>query len=336
MSADSSAAAAVSATMTTNSSASTSIPIPSTPPHVYNPGVSRVGWIGTGVMGESMAGHILAMQAPAPPATLTVYNRTLAKTEGLKAKGARVATSPEDVAKNSDIVFSIVAFPSDVRRVLMDAVIPNLKPGAIVVDMTTSEPTLARELAEFAASRGVWSIDAPVSGGDIGARNASLSIMIGGEKQAMDAVTPLFQAMGKNLTHCGGAGAGQHTKMVNQILIASGMVGVVEGLLYAQRSGLDPLRTIQAVQAGAAGSWSISNLGPKIINRDWTPGFFVEHFIKDLNIALAESKRMGIKLPGLELATKLYERTAELGASRSATTALMLALEDMNKQQTQQ
>ena len=242
-------------------------------------GQTRVGWIGTGVMGNSMCGHLMAgLSCPT-----TVYNRTESKTATLAAKGARVAKTVEEVGQHSDVVFAIVAMPSDVRRVFLgDAstsvkgLIDVMQPGSILVDMTTSEPALAREIHAAAAKKGICALDAPVSGGDIGAREARLSIMVGGDQKVLEEVTPMLQTMGKNITLCGGAGAGQHTKMVNQILIANGLIGVVEGLLYAQRAGLDPLTVISAVQAGAAGSWSITNLGPKIVARDFKPGFFVE------------------------------------------------------------
>jgi 3-hydroxyisobutyrate dehydrogenase len=208
-----------------------------------------------------------------------------------------------------DIVFVIVGYPSDVRSVILDphsGLLSNMRVGGIIVDMTTSEPSLAKEIAEAAKTKGVSALDAPVSGGDVGAREATLSIMVGGEVDAVYATMPFFNIMGKNVRHMGGPGAGQHTKMVNQILIATNMIGVVEGLLYAKRSGLDMNEAIRAVSAGAAGSWSISNMGPRIAKRDFNPGFFVEHFLKDMGIALKEAERMNLSLPGLALANQLY------------------------------
>jgi 3-hydroxyisobutyrate dehydrogenase len=228
-------------------------------------------------------------------------------------------------------VFAIVGFPKDVREVFLGAqgALAGSKPGTILVDMTTSEPSLAREIYEAAKSKSVHSVDAPVSGGDVGARNAALSIMVGGDADDVDALKPFFECMGKTIVHQGAAGAGQHTKMVNQILIASNMVGVCEALLYAYKSGLDAKTVLQSVCVGAAGSWSLSNLGPRIIDRNFEPGFFVEHFIKDMGIALDEAKRMGLVLPGLALANQLYLAVQAQGYGRKGTHALMLALESL-------
>lgn len=316
-----------------NTDATNTFPTPTVPPVALESKKTRIGWIGTGVMGASMAGHIQSKLGS--QYELIVYNRTESKTASLAAAGAKVAKTIEEVAQNADIIFTIVAFPSDVRSTYLGGssgkgVLDILRPGSIVIDMTTSEPGLAREIATAAAERNIYSLDAPVSGGDLGARNGTLSIMVGGAAQAAETVRPLFEAMGKNITLCGAPGAGQHTKMVNQILIASGMIGVCEGLLYAQKAGLDPLTTISAVQAGAAGSWSITNLGPKIVKRDFAPGFYVEHFIKDLGIAIREANQMGLALPGLALAQQLYVATQALGAGREATTALILAIEAVN------
>jgi len=209
-------------------------------------------------------------------------------------------------------------------------VLEGLKPGSVLVDMTTSEPNLAKEIAEEAAKRGVIALDAPVSGGDIGAREARLSIMVGGEASGLTAVEPLLRLMGQNIRHMGGPGSGQHTKMFNQILISSTMIGVIEGLLYSYKAGLDLDEAIKAVGSGAAGSWSINNLGPRIVQRNFDPGFFVEHFIKDMKIAVSESKRMGLNLPGLDLALKLYQELEAQGHGKKGTHALMLAFEKMN------
>eukprot|EP00042_Codosiga_hollandica_P022190 m.80518 g.80518 ORF g.80518 m.80518 type:complete len:298 (+) comp50692_c0_seq1:94-987(+) len=284
----------------------------------------RVGWVGVGVMGLSMAGHLLAAGYP-----LQVYTRTRAKAQSLIDKGAVWADNVSTLAAKSDIVFSIVGFPSDVKSVSED-VIASMSEGGIYVDMTTSEPSLATAIFESAKAKGIATIDAPVSGGDIGAKNATLSIMVGGESDAIGRVMPLFEKMGKNIRHMGAAGAGQHTKMVNQILIATNMIGVCEGLLYARKAGLDLDATIAAVGAGAAGSWSINNLGPRIVQRNFDPGFFVEHFIKDLGIALSECKRMGLSVPGLALAHQLYVAVQAQGYAKNGTHALMLALETLN------
>lgn len=291
------------------------------------PGETRIGWIGTGVMGSSMCGHLMATGFQA-----TVYNRTKKKAQGLLDKGAKWADTPRGVAEASDVVFSIVGFPSDVRSVLLgdDGALAGSKAGAILVDMTTSEPSLAIEIYEAAKKKQVHSVDAPVSGGDIGAKEARLSIMIGGEEEVVAALQPCWQAMGKTIVHQGQAGAGQHTKMVNQTLIATGMIGVCEALLYGHRAGLDLNVVLQSVGSGAAGSWSLTNLGPRIINGNFEPGFMVEHFIKDMGIALAESKRMNLSMPGLALAQQLYISLAAQGHGRDGTHALELALANLS------
>jgi 3-hydroxyisobutyrate dehydrogenase len=291
------------------------------------PGQTRIGWIGTGVMGASMCGHLIDAGFAA-----TVCNRTRQKAEKLLAAGARWVDGPKAVAENSDVVFTMVGYPADVRSVFLGegGMLAGCRPGNIVVDMTTSEPSLAVEIAEAAARIGVYSIDAPVSGGDVGAREARLSIMIGGEKEAVEALEPCWRAMGKTIVHQGGPGSGQHTKMVNQILIATGMIGVCEGLLYAYKAGLDLETVMQSVASGAAGSWSLSNLGPRIIAGNFDPGFFVEHFIKDMGIALEESKRMGLSMPGLALAQQLYLGLKAQGHGRDGTHALHLALAAMS------
>jgi len=287
------------------------------------PGVTKIGWIGTGVMGSSMCGHLIAKGF-----TATVFSRTRSKADALVAKGAQWASTPRAVAEQSDVIFSIVGFPSDVRSVMLgpDGALAGSKAGNILVDMTTSEPSLAVEIAQAAAAKQVHSVDAPVSGGDIGAREARLSIMIGGEKEIVDALQPCWEAMGKTIVHQGAPGAGQHTKMANQILIATNMIGVCEALLYGYKAGLDLPTVMQSVGPGAAGSWSLANLGPRIIANNFDPGFFVEHFIKDMGIALDESKRMGLSMPGLALAHQLYVSVKAQGHGRDGTHALELAL----------
>jgi len=287
------------------------------------PGSTQLGWIGTGVMGQSMCSHLIAKGF-----AVTVYNRTRAKAQSLLDKGAAWANSPKQVAASSDVVFAIVGFPRDVREVFLgsEGALAGSKPGSVLVDMTTSEPSLAVEIYNAAKAKGVYAIDAPVSGGDVGAREARLSIMIGGDKDAVEALQPCWETMGKTVIHQGAAGAGQHTKMVNQTLIASGMIGVCEALLYAYKAGLDLPTALQSVAPGAAGSWSLSNLGPRIIANNFDPGFFVEHFIKDMGIALDEAKRMGLALPGLALAHQLYVALKAQGHGRDGTHALELAL----------
>jgi 3-hydroxyisobutyrate dehydrogenase len=291
------------------------------------PGKTRVGWIGTGVMGRWMCQHLITKGYQA-----TVYNRTKEKTQPLIEAGASWADSPKAVAERSDVTFAIVGFPRDVRETFLgpQGALAGSKAGAILVDMTTSEPSLAIEIHQAAKSKGVGSVDAPVSGGDVGAKNATLSIMVGGDKDVVDAVRPLFECMGKAVVHQGPPGAGQHTKMVNQILIAANMIGVCEALLYGYKAGLDLKTVLQSVGAGGAASWSLNNLGPRIIDRNFEPGFFVEHFIKDMGIALDEAKRMGLSLPGLALANQLYLAVKAQGYGRKGTHALMLALEQLS------
>jgi 3-hydroxyisobutyrate dehydrogenase len=290
-------------------------------------GKTRLGWIGTGVMGTSMCSHLIRRGF-----STTVFNRTREKAAPLVALGARWADSPKQVAAAADVVFSIVGFPADVRAVMLGAegALAGSRPGMVLVDMTTSDPSLAIEIAQAAAARGVYSIDAPVSGGDVGAKEARLSIMIGGDRQAFEALGPCWEAMGRTIVHQGGPGAGQHAKMVNQVLIASNMIGVCEALLYGFKAGLNLNTVMESVASGAAGSWSLSNLGPRIINGRFEPGFFVEHFIKDMGIALAEAERMGLSLPGLALANQLYIALRSQGHGRDGTHSLMLALASLS------
>jgi 3-hydroxyisobutyrate dehydrogenase len=287
------------------------------------PAPTRIGWIGTGVMGSSMCGHLLDAGYPA-----TVYSRTRARAEPLLEKGATWADSPAAVAAASDVVFTMLGFPVDVRDVVLgpNGVLSGARRGSVLVDTTTSEPALAEEIHQAAQERGATSIDAPVSGGDVGARNATLSIMVGGDAAAVVRVRPLLELLGKTIVHQGGPGAGQHTKMVNQILIASGMIGVCEALLYGYRAGLDLETVLESVSGGAAGSWSLSNLAPRALRGDFEPGFFVEHFLKDMEIALAEARQMNLALPGLALAHELYLALRAQGGGRKGTQALLLAL----------
>lgn len=292
-----------------------------------NPETTRIGWIGTGVMGASMCGHLMSAGYQA-----TIYSRTKAKADNLLQKGAEWADSPKAVAEQSDVVFSIVGFPHDVRQVILgnDGALAGLKSGGVVVDMTTSQPSLAREIHQAAQQKGVSAVDAPVSGGDVGAKNGTLSIMIGGDQDVVQALQPCWDAMGQTIVHQGPAGAGQDTKMVNQILIATGMIGVCEALLYGWRAGLDLDTVLKSVGSGAAGSWSLNNLGPRIIQNNFDPGFFVEHFIKDMGIALEECQRLGLSLPGLALGHQLYQAVKAQGHGRDGTHALQLALAQMS------
>ncbi|MCO8125476.1 NAD(P)-dependent oxidoreductase [Stieleria sp. TO1_6] len=291
------------------------------------PGKTRLGWIGTGVMGHSMCGHLMDAGYSA-----TVFNRSAEKTKPLVDRGATQADSPRAVAEASDVVFTIVGFPDDVRQVILgdDGVLAGARAGMTIIDMTTSQPSLAVEIAEAAKKIGVDSIDAPVSGGDSGAKNAALSIMVGGQAAAVQKIHPLFERMGKTIVHQGGPGCGQHTKMVNQTLIASGMISICEALLYAHKVGLDIPTVLKSVSSGAAGSWSLSNLAPRMLAGDFDPGFFVEHFLKDMKIALDEAAKMNLALPGLALGYQLYNAVAAQGHGRDGTQSLILALAQLN------
>ena len=279
----------------------------------------KIGFVGTGVMGRSMAGHLLAAGHE-----LTVYNRTRSKAKDLLENGALWADSAGLAAKGADVVFTIVGFPRDVEEIYFGAegILESAKAGTILVDMTTSRPDLAVRIAGEAESRGMQALDAPVSGGDVGAREARLSIMIGGPDSAFGIVEPLFRLMGTNVVLQGPAGSGQHTKMCNQVAIAAGMLGVCESMAYARASGLDPERVLESIGSGAAASWSLSNLAPRMIAGNYEPGFYVKHFIKDLGIALESAKAMDVRTPGLALAMQLYEELARNGGEDQGTQAL--------------
>jgi 3-hydroxyisobutyrate dehydrogenase len=291
-----------------------------------------IGWIGTGVMGRWMCQHLLDQGHPA-----VVYSRTREKAEPLLTAGASWAESPAAVARQADIVFTMVGFPQDVKEVYLgeQGILAGARSGLIAVDMTTTEPRLAKEIYATAAPHGVHTVDAPVSGGDVGARNAQLSIMVGGDADTVQKITPLLEIMGKQIVHQGPAGAGQHTKMCNQIVIAGTMIGVCEALLYGYRAGLDLDQVLASIAGGAAGCWSLTNLAPRILKRNFDPGFFVAHFIKDMNIALEEARRMNLCLPGLALVHQLYLAVAANGGGQSGTHALMLALENLSQVQVQ-
>lgn len=287
-------------------------------------GQQRIAFVGTGVMGASMAGHLLDAGYE-----LAVYNRTRLKAEPLLERGAVWADSPGEAAVGADVVVTMVGYPHDVEEVyLADGGIVELaEEGAVLVDMTTSTPSLAIRIAEEAARRGLRALDAPVSGGDVGARNATLTIMVGGDEDAFARVRPVFETMGSMITRMGGAGAGQHTKMANQIGIAGTMLGLIEALQYAKAAGLDVERAHAALSGGGANSWSWGAYGPRILSGDFQPGFFVKHFVKDLRIALDEAGAMGLALPGLELAERLYSRLQETDGAELGTQALWLLYE---------
>jgi 3-hydroxyisobutyrate dehydrogenase len=288
---------------------------------------TRIGWIGTGVMGSSMCGHVLTAGY-----RVTLHSRTKSKAQPLVDLGATWAENPRTVAAQSDMIFTMVGFPQDVRTVYFSetGILAGAQSGTVLIDMTTTDPTLSREIAERATTKGLSAIDAPVSGGDVGARNAALSIMVGGDRKAVQAVMPLFELLGKKIVHQGGPGTGQQTKLCNQIVIAGTMIGVCESLLYGHKAGLNLNRMLDSIRGGAAACWTLEHLAPRILQRNFDPGFFVEHFVKDMGLALEESQRMGLVLPGLTLVHQLYRRVVDLGHGRSGTHALMLALEDLS------
>lgn len=286
----------------------------------------EIGWIGTGVMGTSMLRRLHEAEYDC-----AVFTRSKGKARPLLEVGVEWRNSPSEVARSADIVCSMVGTPDDVREVALgvDGVVSNIKEGAVFVDFTTSSPTLAKELHAKFAKRRASSLDAPVSGGDIGALNGTLSIMVGGDRDAFDALMPVFKLLGATVQHQGGPGAGQHAKMVNQILIATTMVGVCEALIYAENAGLNSREVLKSVGGGAAASWGLANLAPRILEGDFEPGFFVEHFIKDMGIAIQEAGKIGLELPGLNLAKRMYEKLAEKPEMlKKGTQALYLLMKE--------
>ena len=293
-----------------------------------SPESTRIGWVGTGVMGAAMAGRLRGAGY-----ALTVYTRTKSKADPLLAAGAAYADSPRAVAERSDVTVTMVGYPRDVEEVTFGeaGALAGAAAGSVLVDMTTSSPALAERIAAAAGEKGVTSLDAPVSGGDVGAKNGGLSIMAGGDAAAFDALRPLFDVLGKTVVRQGGPGAGQRCKLVNQTLIASGMVGVCEALVLAAKAGLDPATVLESVSGGAAGSWSLSNLAPRMLAGDTEPGFYVEHFLKDLRLALEEADRLNLCLPGLALAKQLYSAVAAAGGERNGTQALVTAVAGLSR-----
>ena len=286
------------------------------------PDTAEIGFIGLGIMGQNMALHLQRAGY-----RLHVYNRTKSKADALIAGGAYWHDSPGSVAANADVVITMVGYPADVEEIYLsdDGIVVNAREGAYLIDMTTSEPSLAVRIAEAAKARGLHALDAPVSGGEMGARDARLSIMVGGVQEDFDAVKLLFDIMGENIRLQGGPGAGQHTKMCNQIVVAGNMLAVAEGLTYAENFGLDPTEVLDSIGTGAAQSFLLTALGPKMISGDFAPGFFVHHFIKDMGIALKEAEKMGIQLPALRTAESLYKKVAAEGAREDGTQALIKA-----------
>ncbi len=284
-----------------------------------------IAFIGTGVMGGPMAGHLLDAGHD-----VVVFNRTKSRADGLVARGARWADAPGEAAAVADVVITMVGYPADVEEIYLapGGIVERAREGAVLVDMTTSSPALARRIAEAAGERGLAALDAPVSGGDIGAKNATLTIMVGGDANAFARIEPLLHVLGKNVILQGGPGAGQHTKMANQVAIAGSMLATVESLAYAEAVGLDPHRVLDSIGAGSAASWSLSNLAPRILDGNFAPGFYVKHFVKDLKIALASAEEAGIDLPGCALAKRLYELLETHGGADLGTQALWLLYAD--------
>ncbi|MDR1916479.1 MAG: NAD(P)-dependent oxidoreductase [Synergistaceae bacterium] len=279
----------------------------------------KIGFIGTGVMGSSMAGHLIDAGYE-----LNVYNRTASKCQTLIDRGAELLSSPGDVAAHSDIVITIVGFPRDVEQIYLDSggIVERARSGALLIDMTTSDQNLAVRIYDAAKSRGIGACDAPVTGGDRGARTASLSIMVGGDAADFERAMPLFKAMGSNIAHFGPAGCGQTAKLANQIIIAGTMLGVCEGLIFAKRAGINPNALLECISSGSAGSWSLSNYGPRILRGDFQPGFFVKHFIKDMALADDLADSAGLDLKGLKTALEQYRRFADSGGAENGTQGL--------------
>lgn len=278
-----------------------------------------IGFIGLGVMGKSMAKNLMNVGY-----SLVISTRTKEKAKELIEMGASWEDSPKFVAQKANIVITMAGYPSDVEEIYFsnDGLLAHCSKDTYLIDMTTSTPTLAKRIYIEAKSKGLHSLDAPVSGGDIGAREARLAIMVGGDEKAFEAMLPVFEVLGTNIVYQGEAGAGQHTKMCNQIAIASNMIGVCEAIVYAEKAGLNPESVLQTISSGAAGSWSLSNLAPRILKGDFAPGFYIKHFIKDMKIALEEAENLGIEVPGLSLSKKLYEELANKGEENSGTQAL--------------
>ena len=280
---------------------------------------SIIGFIGTGVMGRSMAGHLLRAGCK-----LHVYNRTKEKAQPLIDSGAQWHGDIASLAGQCNITITIVGFPTDVEQVYLSpgGLVASSRPGSILIDMTTSSPDLANRICEKAKLRDIATLDAPVSGGDTGARNATLSIMVGGNEDIFEKALPLFQLMGKNIVYQGPVGSGQHTKLANQVALAGNMVAICEALAYAKAVDLDPQKVLQSISSGAAGSWSLSNLAPRMLAGDFAPGFYVKHFLKDLRIAADVARKGSIAMPGLELAESLYKKLVALGFENDGTQAL--------------
>lgn len=284
----------------------------------------KIGFIGTGVMGKSMAAHLIKAGYP-----VSIYTRTKSKAEQLIADGAKWHETVKELASAVDVIITMVGYPSDVEQIYFgeNGILENAQKGTYVIDMTTSKPSLAIQIYEVAREKNIYALDAPVSGGDVGAKSGKLAIMIGGDEAAYQAVLPIFEEMGENIIHQGSAGAGQHTKLANQITIATNMIGVCEAIMYAKKAGLNPEKVLESISTGAAASFSLSVLGQRMLKSDFAPGFYVKHFIKDMTIALESAEELGLSTPGLSLSLNLYKELDEKGESDSGTQALIKLFE---------
>ena len=284
-----------------------------------------IGFVGTGVMGKSMATHLINEGY-----AVNVYNRTKSKADELVEIGAKWCDTIADLSKSSDVIISIVGYPKDVESIYLDenGIINNAKEGTTIIDMTTSSPALAESIYNEAKTKNINSLDAPVSGGDIGAKNATLTIMVGGDEEVFNQVEEIFNVIGQNVVYQGKSANGQHTKLANQIAIAAGMLGVAESIIYAEEAGLDIDKVFSSIEHGAAGSWSLSNLGPRMVKGDYAPGFYVKHFIKDMRIAIEESEKRGLYMPGLLKAKEVYDALSEAGFEDNGTQSVIQLLKD--------
>ena len=289
--------------------------------------LKKIAFIGTGVMGSSIVRHLLKADYE-----VTIYTRTKERADALIGEGAKWAETAGEAATGADIVITMVGYPADVEAVYFGSsgIFEAGTDGQILIDMTTSSPALAKRIASVAVTRNMASIDAPVSGGDIGAKNGTLSIMCGGDEEVFKKVHPVLEVFGKDIIYQGDAGAGQHTKMCNQIAIATNMIGVCEAIVYAEQAGLDPENVLKSISTGAAGSWSLSNLAPRMLKGDYEPGFYVKHFLKDMDIALAEAEQMELKLPGLDLARSMYNQLLEQGYGDNGTQVIYKKYQTMS------
>ncbi|MCK5114694.1 MAG: NAD(P)-dependent oxidoreductase [Phycisphaerae bacterium] len=289
--------------------------------------IKTIGFVGTGIMGASMCGHLQGAGYD-----IRVHNRTKSKADALVANGAVWCDTPAAVAEGSDVIFTIVGLPCDVESVILgsDGVLSGAREGSTIVDMTTSDPSLARRIYDEAKVRNVASLDAPVSGGDVGAKNATLAIMVGGDRESFEIVLPLFEIMGKTIRYIGSGGMGQHCKMVNQILISGTMVGIAEAFTYGAKAGLDMQTVLGVVSTGAAGSAALSVLGPRVLKGDFEPGFFIDHFVKDMTIAAEQAEKMHLNLPGLVATLQRYIETTEQGMGKKGTQGLCKSVAENN------